>query len=454
MIFRDSSFCCAVLCCAVLCCAVLCCAVLCCAVLCCAVLCRAVPCCAVPCCAVRCCAVLCRAVLCCAVLCCAVLCCAVLCCAVLCCAVLCCAVLCCAVLCCAVLCCAVLCCADERQLSTQFIFATDLTSSYARLGNGTCDIRKRARQNEKASEVCNDKRHEIDLTGDDSVDDIARSDNKTKNSHDSCRVTLGDANIGTQKRQRSDRVMDLSPVENQKTHLILKQHLTSKSNLERSDDCQIEAGANGGQTAAQVTSEEDGVPRDFYCAITQEIMIDPVICGDGHSYERDAIELWFRRSNRSPRTGMPLQSIDLIPNHSLRGSIEALLTSRPKLREESLAAASERSKASKIQPNAGNGSPSTSRVRPRPGVRSAQHRVPVGLPVERQSETWGTLEDVVLIDTEENQSSSGTTSSSASSSSALSMLGFTSSQIQLAMTVAGGDRDRAVQILLDNSYWS
>lgn len=68
----------------------------------------------------------------------------------------------------------------------------------------------------------------------------------------------------------------------------------------------------------------------FVCPITREYMKDPVICLDGHTYERDAIEEWLKSHSRSPKTNQPLASLRLIPNHALRASIETIL----KLREE------------------------------------------------------------------------------------------------------------------------
>ena len=59
-------------------------------------------------------------------------------------------------------------------------------------------------------------------------------------------------------------------------------------------------------------------------AITQEIMIDPVICTDGNSYERTAIQEWLNINNTSPLTGEILSSINLIPNHTLRNVIICL----------------------------------------------------------------------------------------------------------------------------------
>ena len=70
-------------------------------------------------------------------------------------------------------------------------------------------------------------------------------------------------------------------------------------------------------------------PDDFFCPITTEIMIDPVSCSDGHSYERDAIENWFNTGNiTSPKTNMRLENRELLPNHTLKGAIEGWKTKR------------------------------------------------------------------------------------------------------------------------------
>merc|ERR1712232_492134 len=62
----------------------------------------------------------------------------------------------------------------------------------------------------------------------------------------------------------------------------------------------------------------------FVCPITRETMTDPVICADGHTYERTAIEHWLRNNSRSPKTNQHLMSRNLIPNHALRITIEAM----------------------------------------------------------------------------------------------------------------------------------
>ena len=68
-------------------------------------------------------------------------------------------------------------------------------------------------------------------------------------------------------------------------------------------------------------------PDELLCPITLCVMTDPVLAMDGHTYERAAIEDWLRRSRDSPRTGAPLTSDMLLPNHALRALISALALS-------------------------------------------------------------------------------------------------------------------------------
>jgi ankyrin repeat protein len=62
-----------------------------------------------------------------------------------------------------------------------------------------------------------------------------------------------------------------------------------------------------------------GVESDLRCPITQELMVDPVVCGDGHTYERVAIAEWFATGKlRSPTTNEPLASQLMLANHAVR----------------------------------------------------------------------------------------------------------------------------------------
>lgn len=52
-------------------------------------------------------------------------------------------------------------------------------------------------------------------------------------------------------------------------------------------------------------------------------MNDPVMCADGHTYDREAIEAWFLSHNTSPLTNERLQHKKLLRNHVLRNLIQA-----------------------------------------------------------------------------------------------------------------------------------
>ena len=64
---------------------------------------------------------------------------------------------------------------------------------------------------------------------------------------------------------------------------------------------------------------------EYICPISFDLLLDPVICTDGHSYERKNIETWFKNHDTSPKTNNKLESKILIPNHALRNSIESLV---------------------------------------------------------------------------------------------------------------------------------
>ena len=86
------------------------------------------------------------------------------------------------------------------------------------------------------------------------------------------------------------------------------------------------------QLWASQKAEEDrkayrtgGVPESFLCPISMEVMRNPVICSDGHTYEKAVVEDWLTRSDRSPMTNEKLANMTLIPNHALRATIEGFL---------------------------------------------------------------------------------------------------------------------------------
>ncbi len=62
------------------------------------------------------------------------------------------------------------------------------------------------------------------------------------------------------------------------------------------------------------------------CPITLELMQDPVMAADGHTYERDALLRWLKTSNNSPATGAPLANRTIIPNYCVKMLIQELDT--------------------------------------------------------------------------------------------------------------------------------
>ena len=62
-------------------------------------------------------------------------------------------------------------------------------------------------------------------------------------------------------------------------------------------------------------------PDEFVCAISQQLMVDPVTTGAGQTYERETIATWLRTKQTDPRTNARLPSKKLIANVSLRQAI-------------------------------------------------------------------------------------------------------------------------------------
>lgn len=59
----------------------------------------------------------------------------------------------------------------------------------------------------------------------------------------------------------------------------------------------------------------------------QAVMTDPVVLG-GVTYEREAAEVWLTDHGAvAPEDGRLLQDANLVPNHALRGILQALVNS-------------------------------------------------------------------------------------------------------------------------------
>jgi serine/threonine protein kinase len=79
----------------------------------------------------------------------------------------------------------------------------------------------------------------------------------------------------------------------------------------------------------RLRDREKLIPDGFICPITQDVMRDPVMLMDGHSYERKAIVDWLKRCNRSPLTNEELprggrhgETPLILDNYALKTVIE------------------------------------------------------------------------------------------------------------------------------------
>jgi len=64
------------------------------------------------------------------------------------------------------------------------------------------------------------------------------------------------------------------------------------------------------------------IPESFFCELSHQVMKDPVLDRDGHTYERSIITEHIQKNGSSPITFQPLSLNDLIPNLALRRAIE------------------------------------------------------------------------------------------------------------------------------------
>jgi hypothetical protein len=63
---------------------------------------------------------------------------------------------------------------------------------------------------------------------------------------------------------------------------------------------------------------------EFICPITYELMREPVVAMDGHTYEKSAIEKWLKTNQISPRSGESMETIT-IPNINLKKLIQDII---------------------------------------------------------------------------------------------------------------------------------
>ena len=69
----------------------------------------------------------------------------------------------------------------------------------------------------------------------------------------------------------------------------------------------------------------EATSQEYLCPILHEVMREPVVCADGHTYEGRAMRHWLLTHNTSPMTNLPLTSRNLIPNLTLANLINSYI---------------------------------------------------------------------------------------------------------------------------------
>jgi len=102
-----------------------------------------------------------------------------------------------------------------------------------------------------------------------------------------------------------------------------------------------------------------GLPPDCVCPITSEAFVEPVLCvGDGYTYEKGALDVWFLELSTSPVTGAELSTKDTVPNHAVKGIVDAFAAGN------GVAAPSSSSGSGSSRSSGGSAPPSVPRARP------------------------------------------------------------------------------------------
>lgn len=71
------------------------------------------------------------------------------------------------------------------------------------------------------------------------------------------------------------------------------------------------------------------LPDEYLCAISYELMADPVTTADGHTYDRQAIQQWLQINNTSPKTGLALANTRLSTQRRLTRDINSWIDGAP-----------------------------------------------------------------------------------------------------------------------------
>ncbi|MDR3582116.1 MAG: U-box domain-containing protein, partial [Candidatus Pacebacteria bacterium] len=96
----------------------------------------------------------------------------------------------------------------------------------------------------------------------------------------------------------------------------------------------VEVEIESSRVEAKVVQDQirvvDEMLGTYECPISCELVKDPVVAEDGHTYERQDIESWLRSHNVSPMT-LAVIGQNLVPNHKVRAAVGELAEYKKKL---------------------------------------------------------------------------------------------------------------------------
>ena len=76
----------------------------------------------------------------------------------------------------------------------------------------------------------------------------------------------------------------------------------------------------------QTVNKSSDLLDTLKCPITYELFRDPVIGGDGHTYERENIAAWIQKHGKSPITREPMDVSSLRPNFIIKKMVEEFVS--------------------------------------------------------------------------------------------------------------------------------
>ena len=73
------------------------------------------------------------------------------------------------------------------------------------------------------------------------------------------------------------------------------------------------------------TTSNKKIPRSFICPLKLDVMYEPVIDGEGNTFEKRALLQWLSLHGVSPISRQPLHPKQVLPNYALRDTIHEVM---------------------------------------------------------------------------------------------------------------------------------